>query len=329
MPNPETILWVVMAAGTCIYSVTGGADFGVGIWEALNGRSFDKNSRGFIYGSMGPVWEANHVWLILVLVIMFSAFPPAFAGLARALWLPLMLILIALVFRGSAYGFRHASPDSGFSQGLWRFVFAGGSVAGALLLGAGLGIVLTGIPGLDARGEFTGNYIRGWMVPIAGWFGVMSVASCAFLSAAYFSRETHTDFWRRRTLNAGYLTLVMAVTTPWICRGISPLYAGLMGNSFTMLAGSLVLGTISLSFSLARRSSPAAWSGAGFIFLFVGALLYSIYPAIIPPFLTVSATKGPYGLLKAMVTALALGTLPLIAALVMLFRLFKSPRKQS
>jgi cytochrome d ubiquinol oxidase subunit II len=318
-----------MAAAACIYGVTGGADFGAGIWEALSGRQLGKGGRNFIYGSMGPVWEANHVWLVLVLVFMFSAFPTAFAGMARALWLPLLLALLALVIRGSAYGFRYASPESGTAQTIWRIAFAAGSVAGALLLGAGLGIVLTGITGLDARGNFTGDYIRGWMVPLAGWFGVLSVSACAFLSAAYFSRETHTDFWRRRTLNAGYLTLAMAVATPWICRGIPPLYSGLTGHSLAWLAGSLVLGTISLSFSFARRSGPAAWSGAGFIFLFLGALLYSIYPAIIPPFLTVASTKGPTGLLKAMVTVLAVGAIPLIVALVMLFRLFKSPRKNS
>src|SRR5437899_2300157 len=98
----ETIMLVAIGIGITLYAVLGGADFGAGVWQFNTALRASERERDLIYRAIGPVWEANHVWLIFVIVATFSSFPTAFAALSRALWLPLLLALSGIVFRGSA-----------------------------------------------------------------------------------------------------------------------------------------------------------------------------------------------------------------------------------
>ncbi len=108
----DLILLGIVVLALTLYAVLGGADFGAGVWEFNTALQSSEQERSLIYRAIGPVWEANHVWLIFVIVAMFSAFPPAFAGICRALWLPLLLALTGIVFRGAAYAFRVQLLDS-------------------------------------------------------------------------------------------------------------------------------------------------------------------------------------------------------------------------
>ena len=117
--SPEVVILLVLAGALVLYAVLGGADFGAGIWEFNTALQSTARERDLVYRAIGPVWEANHVWLIFVLVMLHTAFPLAFAALFRALWLPCSLALVGIVFRGAAYAFRsHRTGAPGRMQ-LW------------------------------------------------------------------------------------------------------------------------------------------------------------------------------------------------------------------
>src|SRR3569623_2021102 len=137
------MLGIIVLALT-LYAVLGGADFGAGVWEFNTALQSSPEERGLFYRAIGPVWEAYLVWLFFVIVAMFSAFPPAFAGICRALWLPLLLALVGIVFRGAAYAFRVLLIDSRGQEALWNAVFALASTAAPFFLGASLGAVASG-----------------------------------------------------------------------------------------------------------------------------------------------------------------------------------------
>ncbi|MFQ6008138.1 MAG: cytochrome d ubiquinol oxidase subunit II, partial [Candidatus Zixiibacteriota bacterium] len=141
---PELILFGILLLGLNIYALFGGADFGAGIWELNTAIRASTKERDFLYGAIGPVWEANHVWLIFAVVILFTAFPGAFADMSIALWLPLLLALTNIVFRGAAFAFRSNTFGSQHTQGLWDTVFAFSSTAAPLFLGAAAGAIASG-----------------------------------------------------------------------------------------------------------------------------------------------------------------------------------------
>ena len=136
-----TTILIILLAALVLYVVLGGADFGAGIWEFNTQFKSSELERNMIYHAIGPVWETNHVWLIFVMVLLFGAFPPAFAAINQAIFVPLLLALVGIVFRGAAYAFRsQAKSDTAKSQA-WVFVFAFASVLAPLFLGAGVGAI--------------------------------------------------------------------------------------------------------------------------------------------------------------------------------------------
>ena len=131
---PESILLVVVFTALTIYALFGGADFGAGVWEVNTALQASPKERKLLYSAIGPVWEANHVWLIFVLVATFAAFPVAFAAICQSLWLPLLLALAGIVFRGAGYALRSNATDSQRQQFAWDVVFAAGSTAAPFFL---------------------------------------------------------------------------------------------------------------------------------------------------------------------------------------------------
>ena len=142
--GPDDLLLIVMLSALTVYALLGGADFGAGVWEFITVLRASDKERQHIYKAIGPVWEANHVWLIFVLVILMNGFPLAFAALSRALWLPLLMALCGIVFRGASFAFRSYGQESYRERKLWEAVFAIASTATPLFLGASAGAVASG-----------------------------------------------------------------------------------------------------------------------------------------------------------------------------------------
>src|SRR5258707_2352950 len=118
-----------MISALIIYALLGGADYGGGVWDLFAFGRRAPAQRALIAHAIGPVWEANHVWLILVVVILFTAFPPAFAAIATALHIPITFLLVAIVLRGSAFAFQANEPSRDVAQSGWETIFALASLA--------------------------------------------------------------------------------------------------------------------------------------------------------------------------------------------------------
>jgi cytochrome bd ubiquinol oxidase subunit II len=329
--TPEAIvLGVIVLAVTC-YALFGGADFGAGVWEFSTRLKGGQKERALIYRAIGPVWEANHVWLIFVLVGLWTGFPIAFAALCRALWLPLFLALLGIVFRGAAFAFRSYAQDAD-QRLLWEWVFAAASVFAPFFLGASVGALASGTLAVDASGGYSGSTLTGWLSLTSFFAGLFAVAACGHLAAVYLTREAHqtgdvelTELWRRRALGAG---LAMGLLS-WVGLGVVATDAPALWEGFRARAVPLVFlsalgGFGSLGALAARRYLLATGAAA----LALGAVVWgwaaAQYPFLIPPAVTIEAAKAPDSVLWPTIWIVAAGSVLLVPALGYLFWLFKT-----
>jgi cytochrome d ubiquinol oxidase subunit II len=198
---------VVLFAGVVLYAVFGGADFGAGFWDlTAGGADSGRRARGLIDRAVGPVWEANHVWLIFCLVVLWTAFPGAFASIMTTLYIPLALAALGIVLRGSGFAFRKASVRTA-AQRASGTVFASSSIITPFFLGAVAGGIASGrVP----TGASAGDPLTSWVNPTSMLGGILAVAVCAYLAAVFLNAEARarrvTDLemaFRRRALASG------------------------------------------------------------------------------------------------------------------------------
>ena len=191
---PEVVA-AIMVLALNAYALTGGADFGGGVWDLLARGPRREAQRALIAEQIAPIWEANHVWLILVVVMLFTAFPAVFAALGTVLHIPLTLMLLGIVVRGSAFVFRSYGAHDDASQRRWGRVFAVASVVTPLLLGTIVGAIVSGaagaaaarvptVPGAAAP-SYASLYVTPWLAPFPLALGVLALAMFAFLAAVY------------------------------------------------------------------------------------------------------------------------------------------------
>ena len=190
MLAPELLVAGVMALALIIYTLGAGADFGAGVWDLLARGPTRHAQRAVIGKALGPIWEANHVWLILIVVLLFVCFPAAHAAIATALHVPLTLVLIGVVLRGSAYVFQHYDTDEhGVAARRWERVFAIASLVTPLALGVTLGALAGGIDRDPATGLVRTDFISAWLAPDPLAVGLFTLALFAHLAAVYLLHE--------------------------------------------------------------------------------------------------------------------------------------------
>ncbi|NUQ19709.1 MAG: cytochrome d ubiquinol oxidase subunit II, partial [Gemmatimonadaceae bacterium] len=216
-----------VAAGTMIlalnaYALTGGADFGGGLWDLLASGPRRAEQRALVAHAIGPIWEANHVWLIVVVVVLFTGFPATFAALGTVLHVPLALMLVGIVLRGSAFVFRSYGAADDAGQRRWGRVFAIASTLTPLLLGVVVGTIASGNAGRAVRRvaavgaitPFADVYLSPWLAPFPLVVGAMALALFAFLAAVYLAlaagEAALRDDFRRRALGAAVAVFVTA-----------------------------------------------------------------------------------------------------------------------
>jgi len=245
--SPDTIavaaiLIMVIAA----YALFGGADFGGGIWDLLaGGAERGRAPRELIDEAITPVWEANHVWLVFILVLLWTAFPPAFAAIMTALFVPLSLSLLGIVLRGVGFAFRHTAERLRMEQ-LTGALFAAASLITPFFMGTVVGAVATGqVPVHPA-----GNVLAAWTSPTAILTGFLFVAACAYVSAVFLVPEARqrghqdlTRYFALRATAAGVLTGGLAGGTFAELSTSSPhVFAGLTGDALPLVAISIAAG---------------------------------------------------------------------------------------
>ena len=330
----EVAAWIIVVALNA-YVLFGGADFGGGVWDLLASGPRRQQQRDVIAHAIGPIWEANHVWLIVVVVMLFVCFPPAFAAFGTLLHVPLSLMLVGIVLRGSAFVFRSYSYGPRSEHRRWGQTFAISSVITPMVLGMCVGAVVSGHVGaamtaMDSpSARFADTYIHPWISPFSIAVGAMTVALLSFLAATYLTIEAATDRalqddFRSRALGAAVAAIVLAILA-LVLGAESEVMARLIrpGWATLVLAGSGVAAVTSIVSLRKRRFQMARVAAGAWVTLILWGWVLAQFPLIIPPDLTINAAAAPNRTLAETMGVLAGGAVVLIPSLWYLLRVFK------
>jgi len=291
------ILFMVLTA----YALFGGADFGGGIWDLLAGGAVRGAApRELIDESITPVWEANHVWLVFILVLLWTAFPPAFAAIMTALFVPLSLSLLGIVLRGVGFAFRHTAERLRMQQ-LTGALFAASSLITPFFMGTIVGAVATGqVPVHPA-----GNVLAAWTSPTALLTGFLFVAACAYVSAVFLVTESrqrrHQDLLRYfslRATGAGVVTGALAGGTFAELAVSAPhVFARLTGIALPLVAISIAAGIAVLGMLWLRWYHVQALRVMAAIAVATVVWGWGLaqYPYLFPTSLSLAAGSAPTG----------------------------------
>ncbi len=321
---------VIMAALTA-YALFGGADFGGGVWDLLASGPRRDAQRALIAEAIQPIWEANHVWLILVIVLLFTCFPSAFAALAVTLHIPLALMLIGIVLRGSAFTFRAYAGAGEATDRRWGRTFAIASLVTPLLLGVCVGAIAAGRVGVRVGGGFLARFVAPWLTPFAVAVGCFALALFAFLAAVYLTLEAkdgalREDF-RRRALGGAAAVFVTAAGVLLLAHGAAPRVRAGLTTAPWALALHAATGIAAVTAIVAlwtRRFGAARIAAAAQVALILAGWALAQYPYLMPPQYAIGASAAPQRTLALVLGALAAGTILLAPSLIYLFRIFKA-----
>jgi cytochrome bd ubiquinol oxidase subunit II len=323
---PE-MLGLVALSALVLYAVLGGADFGGGVWNMLAHGPRANEQRRAIGMAMGPVWEANHVWLIFVIVLLFAAWPPAFAALSIALFWPFHLVLAGIVLRGSAFVFRAHGHAAARTPLMWGRIFGGASIVTPLLLGVCLAAVSTGAIRVEG-GEVVAGIGRSWLAPFPIATGLLALALCSYLAAVYLTVETDGELredFRSAALGtwlvAGFISIGTLLLT-W--REAPRLWSQLTSMPVVIiLAGGILLAPAS-GLAIWRRAFRLARPLAiGQVALLLTGWAFAQWPFIIYPDVGLIESASPDATLRLILWTLPFGALFLVPSLWYLFRVFK------
>ncbi|MFL5403301.1 MAG: cytochrome d ubiquinol oxidase subunit II [Gemmatimonadales bacterium] len=327
---PE-ILAAVLALSLNAYVLFGGADFGGGVWDLLASGPRRERQRTVIAHAIGPIWEANHVWLILAIVLAFTCFSPVYARLGTILHIPLTLMLVGIVLRGSAFTFRTYDNEQDSAQRRWGRIFASASVITPVLLGVCIGAVASGRVAPVTSGSFTRQFVEPWLTPFALSVGLLALALFAFLAAVFLTLETHDpqliEDFRRRALGAGVAVFFASALVLLLSHSAAPLVrTGLMGSPWAFpLHLATGITALAVFAALWFRRFRIARFGVGLqVSLIFWGWALAQYPLLVPPDLTIANSAAPESTLRLVLIALAVGGAVLLPSLWYLFQVFKT-----
>lgn len=337
---PEIVAGLIVVALNA-YALTGGADFGGGVWELLARGPRREAQRALVAHALAPIWEANHVWLILVVVMLFTAFPDVFATLGTILHIPLSLLLIGIVLRGSAFVFRSYDPRDDDVRRHWGRLFAGASILTPALLGIVVGAIASGAVGDAARRlaavhagstsseGFVSIYVRPWLAPFPLITGALALTMFAFLAAVYLAvaatDEALRDDFRRRALAAEAAALIVAAAGLVAAHAYAPHLRGspLGGGWWDALQIATAAAALACVAALWTRRWQLARIAAGAqVSLILWGWVVAQYPWIIPETHDIRSASAPAITLKLLLAAIAIGAAILLPSLGYLYRTF-------
>ena len=328
----------VIAVALNAYVLFGGADFGGGVWDFLASGPRRARQRELVAHAIGPIWEANHVWLIVVVVMLFVCFPPVFAAFGTVLHIPLSLMLIGIVLRGSAFVFRAYSYGTRSEQARWGQIFAISSLITPVVLGMCVGAIVSGRVGgamaaieAGAPATFAALYVWPWISPFTIAVGAMTLALVSFLAATYLTVEAEgdgelQDDFRGRALGAAIAAMAAAAVALVLGAASGGVMARLVGGRWAVpvLIGSEIV-ALGAAFALLHRRYRVARLAAGaWVSLVLWGWLLAQFPLMLPPSLTIDAAAAPLRTLVETLTVLVGGAVVLVPSLWYLLRVFKS-----
>ena len=333
MPAEHVTAWLMLLS-LAAYALMGGADLGAGVWDLLASGPRKQRQRQVLARAIGPVWEANHVWMIAVVVFLFTAFPPAYAAIMTALHVPVTLALLGIVARGTSFVFRTYSVDHDRSEARWGRVFSVASTVTPVLLGVALGTIASGRLHWE-NGVYVSGFFAPWCRAFPFAVGFLTLAIFSFLGAVYICAEIpadepelQEDFRRRGLGNGVAVGLTAAVTWTLAYDGAPELSQGLSSHGWAwplqIATGLVAVGAMA---SLWRRRYLAARAFAvgqiGLIVLGYGAALF---PYLVVPDFTLANTAAPPQTQHLVQIAFIGGAVLLLPSLYVLYRVFKGQR---
>jgi cytochrome d ubiquinol oxidase subunit II len=318
---------ILILVGIAAYIVFAGADFGAGLWYLLAGPGRrGRPIRDFTYHAMAAVWEANHVWLIFVLVVTWTAYPTAFGSIMSTLAVPMFIAAIGIIMRGTAYALRSGAPPDRETEGVTGFVFGASSVLTPFALGAAIGGIASGrVPVGNAKGDL----ITSWLNPTSIVIGALAVATSGYLAAVYLAGDaTRTGelslarAFRTRALAMGVVTGALAVVGLIVLRSDArALFDDLTsGAGLAAVIVSALAGVATLALVRAGRYEPARVSSALAVAAIIAGWGLAQRPDLLPG-LTVHEAAAGHATLVALLISIAAGLIILVPSLVLLFGL--------
>jgi cytochrome bd ubiquinol oxidase subunit II len=319
------ILWI----GVTLYAVFGGADFGGGMWDLLAGQSErGERARWLIDRSIAPVWEANHVWLIFVLVVLWTAFPTVFSAIMTTLYIPLALAALGIVLRGAGFAFRHALP--GPVRRPATRVFGISSVLTPFFLGTVVGAVASGEVPADGGGDPTASWTG--ILPLLT--GLMFVALAAYIAGAFLVRDAGAagdddlqGYFLRRSLVMAVIGGAAAVAGIFALHEHARyVYDGLTSwPGIVLVIGSGICGLVALVLLVTGRSlnwvmRPAA---VGAVVTVIWGYFAAAHPYMLPTEVTISEAAAVPDILTVVIVVFLVAAVAVIPSLILLYVLMQ------
>ena len=323
MSKPDAvaaILWI----GVTLYAVFAGADFGAGMWDLLAGGSDRaERARALIDRSIAPVWEANHVWLIFVLVVLWTAFPPAFSAVMTTLYIPLALAALGIVLRGAGFAFRHALP--GPVRRPATRIFGISSLLTPFFMGTAVGAIASGQ--VPAVGD--GDPTSSWTGAVPLVTGALFVATCAYLAAVFLARDARAAeddalerYFARRALAMAVIAGIVALA------GILALHHDARyvydrltseGLPLVVLSGISGLGALALLARGAPRGTRPLAAAA--VVAVVWGFFVALHPYMLPTSLLIADAAGAPATLTSVIVIFGVAAVTVIPSLALLYAL--------
>ena len=320
----STAAAVVLFIGVLAYAIFGGADFGAGFWDLVaGGTERGGRPRTVIDHSIGPVWEANHVWLIFTFVVLWTCFPEAYASITLTLFVPLTIAALGIVLRGSSFAFRKAVLRTSYRRNLGA-IFAISSVLVPYCLGAVVGGIASGrVP----AGGVAGDPWNSWVNPTSILGGCLAVVVAAYLASVYLiwdarrlSDDEMVAYFRRRAVVVAVIAGVMSIVGIFVLRADARyLFDGLTSRGLPFVVIAAVAGAGSLWALLRASPTGARILAMAAVASVVLAWGVAQWDYMLPETLTISEAAAPSGTIVAVLVAVGLAAVLVLPGFVMLY----------
>ena len=319
-----------------LYLLLGGADFGAGIIELFTSKANKIQTRKTLYEAIGPIWEANHMWLIIAIVILFVGFPTIYSTMSVYLHIPLTIMLLGIIARGTAFAFRHYDAVQDDMQEIYNPIFAYSSFITPFFLGIIAGSAVSGH--IDPKAEnFMDAYIFSWLHWFSVSVGLFTVAICGFLAAVFLIGETDNEHDRKRfelkakAFNIAAVVCGLLVFISALIEGI-PLMDWVFGNIVGIIAiSAATLSLVLLWYLLYKGKSNIIRVLAGFqVTMILLTTTYRHYPNIVilknGGYLSLIEHSGHEKTIHALALALLIGSVFILPALFYLIYSFQKKK---
>jgi len=328
-----SLLVGIMVISLVLYTLLGGADYGAGVWDLFSAGPSKEAQKEMIANAIQPIWEATHVWLILIIVLLFSAFPPAFGVVMVALHVPILLMLAGIVLRGSSFVFRAYSTTNSHMQRTCAYVFSISSCFTPLFAGIIIGAISDDHV-LVSHDASVNGYIFNWLNPFTLSMGLLTLTLFAFLAAAYLTVEAPTEglriAFRRRAAFAGFVAAANLLLLYALSERYAPgLILSLIHNPLSL--GSVLVSLVCLVLAFIAIFSRRDRLLRGMASISVGAVVVAWasaqYPYLIRPGQTIFDSVVSETVVRDVVIASAAGAIVLFPSLGLLLYIFKDQRR--